>query len=121
MPESKKILVVDDDATVRDFVYYALKAMGHIVFRAGDVSEVFAIIRDLKTVDLVITDYSIDDRYGTDVLERVRAQSFPCKVVLMTTMLAEDRERFEKMGFDDLLNKPFDLSELTDVIRKHLD
>ena len=112
-----KVLVVDDDATVREVVVDYLRAAGHEVREATDGQGALAAVRD-ERADLVVLDVMMPKLDGREVLRRMRAAEHWTPVVLLT-QVGESYERAAALeeGADDYLNKPFDPQELVARIR----
>ena len=107
----KTILIVDDDAKLRELLDEYLASYGFEVLLLPDGSTVLKTIQ-LKAPDLVILDIMLPDRDGLEVLREVRMQSqIP---VIMLTAKGEDADRIVglELGADDYLPKPFNPREL---------
>ncbi|NKQ58427.1 response regulator transcription factor [Amycolatopsis sp. K13G38] len=106
-----RVLVVDDDETVRDVVRRYLEAGGFTVEMAGDGEEClrrFAVQRP----DLVVLDVMMPGLNGLEVCRRLR-QTSQVPVVLLTA-LGEEENRIAglQLGADDYVTKPFSPREL---------
>ena len=107
-----RVLVVDDDVTVREVVVSYLRAHGHEVLEAGDGHGALAGVRDHRP-DLVVLDLMLPDLDGLEVLRRLRAGGSPVAVVLLTALGSEpDRVAGLEVGADDYVTKPFSPREL---------
>jgi len=107
----KTILIVDDDAKLRELLDEYLASYGFEVLLLPDGSTVLKTIQ-LKAPDLVILDIMLPDRNGLEVLREIRMQSqIP---VIMLTAKGEDADRIVglELGADDYLPKPFNPREL---------
>ena len=115
---SKRILVVEDDASVRSTVTTFLELEGYYVEAVASTREAMLKLRD-DSYPLVLSDIYIDERTGLDVLERAREQHPDCKVILMTgrasmeTVMAATRH-----GAFEYLAKPFELDALLAVLKR---
>jgi len=115
-----RILVVEDEAAIADFVQRGLTAEGHRVEVAGDGPS--GEQRALETdVDLVILDRMLPGRDGLDVLARIRA-SKPGLPVIVLTARGEIADRVDGLdaGATDYVVKPFAFDELAARVRAHL-
>lgn len=111
----KKILVVDDDDSIREIAAAFLRNEGYDVFEASCVSAANETLSNTAT-DLILTDYHMPDETGGDLLKKVR-QNYPrVKVVLMTAAGCLV-SRQEKSGFDGVISKPFRKEEFLRIIR----
>jgi DNA-binding response OmpR family regulator len=115
-----RILVVEDEAAIADFLDRGLRAEGFEVATAGDgdAGERAALDPD---VDLVVLDRMLPGRSGEAVLASLRA-SRPALPVIMLTARAEVADRVEglDLGATDYLTKPFAFEELLARIRARL-
>jgi DNA-binding response OmpR family regulator len=115
-----RILVVEDERGIADFVERALKSQGHAVQVAFDGDEgVRAALSD--TFDLVILDVLLPGRSGLEVLEEVRRLT-PALPVIMLTARAEVTDKVAGLdaGATDYMTKPFSVDELLARVRAHL-
>jgi DNA-binding response OmpR family regulator len=106
-----KVLVVDDDATVREVVVSYLRNAGHEVHEAVDGAGALEAVRQVGT-DLVVLDVMMPGLDGLEVCRRLRRQS-DVPIVLLTALGAEqDRVVGLEIGADDYVTKPFSPREL---------
>jgi DNA-binding response OmpR family regulator len=115
-----RILVVEDEAGIADFVARALRAQGYHVDMAVDGLE--GEQRATSTdVDLVILDRLLPGRDGIAVLHGIRAAK-PALPVIMLTALGEVDDKVKALdgGATDYVTKPFAVDELLARVRAHL-
>ena len=106
-----RVLVVDDDPTVREVVVSYLRAAGHQVDETGDGESVAALMRD-NPADLVVLDLMLPGIDGFEVCRRLRASS-DVPVIMLTALGTEtDRVVGLELGADDYVTKPFSPREL---------
>ncbi len=106
-----KVLVVDDDATVREVVVGYLRNAGHEVHEAVDGAGALDAVRQVDT-DLVVLDVMMPGIDGLEVCRRLRRQS-DVPIVLLTALGDEqDRVVGLEIGADDYVTKPFGMNEL---------
>jgi DNA-binding response OmpR family regulator len=106
-----KVLVVDDEPTVREVVASYLRRDGHEVAEAGDGHTALELL-DADPPDLIVLDMMLPGVNGLDILRRVRSvSSIP---VIMLTARAEESDRVAglELGADDYVVKPFSPREL---------
>ncbi|MDQ1712703.1 MAG: hypothetical protein QOE45_2153 [Frankiaceae bacterium] len=112
-PGERRILVVDDDASVREMVRLVLETEGYVVDVAEDG---FAALRAVeRTVpDCVVLDVMMPGMDGHAVLGRIRASASRMLPVVMLTAAAGDEQAWQAWteGVDYFLAKPFDPMEL---------
>jgi DNA-binding response OmpR family regulator len=115
-----RILLVEDERGIADFVERALRAQGHAVEVAADGVDggQRAVGGDL---DLVILDVMLPGRSGLEILEEVRAVK-PALPVIMLTARAEVADKVAGLdaGATDYITKPFSVEELLARVRAHL-
>ncbi|MBS2939874.1 response regulator transcription factor [Nocardioides sp. J2M5] len=106
-----KVLVVDDDATVREVVVDYLRAAGHDVHEAVDGGGALDAVRTVGP-DLLVLDVMMPGIDGLEVCRRLRRHS-DVPVVLLTA-LGEEQDRVIglEIGADDYVTKPFSPREL---------
>jgi CheY-like chemotaxis protein len=117
-----KILVVEDDESVRVFTARAIAAGGHEVETAGDGDEGLETIRRAAgCYDLVLSDIRMPAMDGIEMATRA-AEEFPGLKILLMTGYAEQRER--AAGLDrivlDVVAKPFSLVEIRTKVQRAL-
>ena len=108
---NKKVVVIDDDASVQEVTRAYLERDGYLVYLAGTAAEGLAIAARVKP-GLIVLDLMLPDRSGEDVCREIRERSdVP---VLMLTAKASEDERVAglALGADDYLTKPFSPREL---------
>jgi DNA-binding response OmpR family regulator len=115
-----RILLVEDERGIADFVERALRAQGHAVEVAADGVEGGhrAVGSDL---DLVILDVMLPGRSGLEILGEIRAVK-PALPVIMLTARAEVADKVAGLdaGATDYMTKPFSVEELLARVRAHL-
>ncbi len=106
-----RVLVVDDDHTVREVVVSYLRAGGHDVDEAVDGEQALRSMRD-KPADLVVLDLMLPGINGLEVCRRLREQG-DVPVIMLTALGGEtDRVVGLEKGADDYVTKPFSPREL---------
>ncbi|MBT8411362.1 MAG: response regulator transcription factor [Octadecabacter sp.] len=113
---SATILIVDDDADIRDVVRIALTQAGFQTDEAGDGREALAAVERIKP-DLVVLDIGLPEMDGLEVCRRLRTTS--AVPILFLTAQGDEIDRIVglEMGADDYLPKPFSPRELVARIR----
>lgn len=106
------ILVVDDEAGVRDLLCDALRIAGHEPVAAVDGEEALRVWRD-QAIDLCIVDVNMPSMNGFEFVEAVRALDDATPMLLLSARdAAPDVARGLRVGADDYVRKPFSLEEL---------
>jgi DNA-binding response OmpR family regulator len=110
-----RVLVVDDEPTIRMLAKLMLERGGFAVEEAGDAAAAVAQVRDTeKPFAVVLLDQTLPDRSGTDVLPDLRALAPQTRIVLTSGRAEED---VPDHGADAYLPKPFAREQLVSVVR----
>jgi len=113
---ARTILVVDDEATLRETLVEALELEGFRAIAAADGREALAKFRS-EHPDLVLLDLMLPELSGVEVCRILRAES-AVPIVMLTARDSEvDKVVGLELGADDYVTKPFSLRELTARIR----
>jgi DNA-binding response OmpR family regulator len=107
-----KILVVEDDRTVGEYVRRGLEEAGYHVELAGDGAEGLRVATG-GHCDLVVLDLRLPKMSGIDVLRTLRDRGIGLPVLVLTAQDAVDfKVQALRMGADDYVTKPFAFEEL---------
>lgn len=110
------VLVVDDDAGIRESAVLALRKVGHRVHEADSSSAAMQLLREHR-VDVVVSDIYMPGDDGLTLLKAINERSDPPKVILITARgSVETTALAHRIGAFDYLAKPFDLAELIDRV-----
>src|SRR5689334_13549841 len=115
-----RILLVEDEPALAEFLTRALRAEGYTVQTAhdGPSGERMALG---EAVDLVVLDAMLPGKSGFDVLRGVRASRPELPIIMLTARATvEDRVNGLDLGADDYVTKPFSLSEVLARVRANL-
>jgi two-component system response regulator PilR (NtrC family) len=116
-----KILIVEDDASLREFLWIFLKKEGHDVQSAKSGVEAVKIIRETN-FDVVITDLKMAKVTGLDVLKNVKEISYSTEVIIITAYsTVETAIEAMKKGAFDYIEKPFRIDEIRVIIQRCLE
>lgn len=115
-----KILIVDDDRSVRELLYQYTKEQGHDSVTAESGKAALDIFDEVEP-DLMIVDLRMEDLNGLQVIQEVKKRR-PDLAVIMATGNASIETAVEamRMGAFDYLTKPFQLDELGAIIQSAL-
>ncbi len=112
--ESKSILLIDDDLTIRKLLSFHLNRNNYTVFEAEGAKQGFDILHK-NEVNLVLCDVAMDEMDGFTFCRKVRENEkyrlLPFIFVTAKSSL-EDKSRALDAGGDDIITKPFDINEL---------
>lgn len=107
-----RILVVDDDARIRDLLYRYLSQEGFDVLLAEDGRALSRVLLR-EAVDLIVLDLMMPGEDGLSICRRLRSQNDRTPIIMLTAK-SEDVDRIVglEVGADDYLGKPFNPREL---------
>lgn len=117
-----KLLIVEDDESVRILAARALERAGHSVDLAADGAQGLASIRAANGgYDLVVSDIRMPEMDGIE-MAMTAAQAFPAMKMMLMTGYADQRERAEELNgiILDVVQKPFTLAEIRDRVSRIL-
>jgi DNA-binding NtrC family response regulator len=107
-----RVLVVDDDAAVRESAVLTLEKAGYKTLQAADANAAQQILREMH-VDVVLSDIYMPGDDGLTLLQAITERRDPPRVILMTGRgTIETTALARRIGAFDYLGKPFELSEL---------
>ena len=117
---SRKLLIVDDEESMVEFLSLLFSDLGYRVDTAGSASEARELFDD--TYDLVLCDIMMPDGNGLDLLKEFK-DAGPSTSVIMMTAYTSSKSAIEamKLGAYDYVSKPFDVEELKVVVEKALE
>jgi two-component system response regulator PilR (NtrC family) len=116
-----RILVVDDERSMQEFLEIFLRREGYDVRTAGDVDTALAHLES-DDIDLIITDMQMPEKTGLDLILEAREIAPEAIVIVVTAFGTTDSAiAAMKEGAYDYLTKPFKLDELRIVIEKALE
>ncbi len=121
--QPSRLLVVDDELSILQFLQASLSVCGHAVEVASTGADALALLQSPdQSVDLVIMDLSMPGMGGDQLLSRIRSIAADLPVVVMSghnKAVVEDR--LGDLGYEGLLRKPFRIGELSKAIGTALD
>jgi Response regulator containing CheY-like receiver, AAA-type ATPase, and DNA-binding domains len=114
MGTSKKVLLVEDEATLRGIIARNLVARGHTVTEADSARQALARLSEARP-DLMLLDINLPDRSGWDILREMRSRGWDVPVVIISAVRVSPArlEEFRPLAF---LPKPFPLEALLRVV-----
>lgn len=120
MAEKSRILVVDDEDTLRTVLSQELKGEGYDVDTAADGQIAIDTLKN-KLFELVLLDIKMPNVNGFEVLKYIK-QNHPNLKVIMLTGFADLKNAIEskKLGAEDFVSKPYDLVDLITTIERVL-
>lgn len=111
MDANQRILVVDDETSIRRYLRAALTAQGFTVHEAADGEEALSAVLAHRP-DMIILDLGLPDLDGIEVTRRLREWSQTPIIILSVREAEQDKIAALDAGADDYLTKPFGTGEL---------
>ncbi len=113
------ILIVDDEAPIREMVGFALERAGFRWLEAADATSAQVVIADQRP-DLVLLDWMLPDLSGINLARRLKRDELTATLpIIMLTARGEEEDRIRglEVGADDYVTKPFSPRELVARIK----
>jgi two-component system response regulator (stage 0 sporulation protein F) len=114
----KKILVADDEMSIRLLYSEELKEEGYEVYLAANGREALEIVEKVP-LDLVILDIKMPEMDGIEALRQIKERQ-PDLPVLLSTAYGEYRQDFATWASDEYLVKSSDLEDLKAAVKRYL-
>jgi CheY-like chemotaxis protein len=114
----KRILVADDEMSIRLLYSEELREEGYEVFTASNGREALEVV-EKEPLDLIILDIKMPEMNGIEVLRRIKEQH-PDLPVLLSSAYSEYKQDFGTWASEEYLVKSSDLDDLKAAVRKHL-
>ncbi len=112
MGQNQKILIVDDDADIREVLNIQLEKAGYQVFQAANGKEAIDTVALNRDIDLIILDIMMPEISGVETCTQIRRISSVPVLFLTAKSKESDKEEAYDNGGDDYLVKPFSRAEL---------
>ena len=114
----QKLLIVEDDQSVRNTMVMCLELEGYAVDAVASTREAIERLR-AQAYPIVISDIYLDERTGIDVLRTARQQNPDCAVILMTGRGSmETVMQATEGGAFEYLAKPFEMAHMIETIKR---
>lgn len=119
--DRSKLLVIDDDAHLRESLAEVLELDGFDCSQAGTAQSGLEGAAKIKP-DIVIMDIQLPDSSGFQICQELRKRSKTTILIMMTGrfLSSDEKKQGFELGADDYLTKPFDIAELSVRIRQML-
>jgi len=117
--KKKRILLVEDEQSIREMVSFALVQDGYVIDEAEDGQSAKLKIAD-HLPDLILLDWMLPDTSGLELVRRWKRKESTQEIpVIMLTARAGERDKIDGLdsGADDYITKPFSVKELSARIR----
>jgi len=110
----KSILIVDDEAPIREMIAVALEMAGYECLEADNAQQAHALVVDRKP-DLILLDWMLPGTSGIELARRLKRDEMTMDIpIIMLTAKAEEDNKVQglEVGADDYITKPFSPREL---------
>ena len=115
--QQPRLLIVDDDAESRELLCEFLGANGYAVEAAADGKAAREALTHESAYRIVIADLRMPEESGIDLLRNLRRQNLRHDIILMSSFISgTERQIAKELGAHALLEKPFRLSALLEVV-----
>ena len=109
----KKILIVEDEASIREFEAINLKRAGYTTVEAGSGEEALSIFDNEPDFDIALLDISMPGMDGFELCKELRLRTSTLGIIMLTARTQEiDKINGLTIGADDYITKPFSPTEL---------
>ena len=121
MSKLPKLLIIDDDAHLRESLAEVLELDGFECHQAGDAKHGISAAHQVDP-DVVIMDIQLPDSSGFQICQELRKRSKTTILIMMTGrfLSSEEKKQGFELGADEYITKPFDLAELSARIKQLL-
>jgi len=110
------ILIVDDEAGLREILRDEFELLGWKVFDAAGGNEAFALLQK-NPVEIVLSDVRMPFGDGVQLLEYIKKSISPSPIIFMVTGFADVSDvDLKALGARAVINKPYDLDELIKLV-----
>ena len=114
----KKVLVLEDESSIRSFIVINLRRAGYEVIEAGTGEEALEMLQQHSDIRVALLDVMLPGIDGFEVCRRIRATNSRIGIIMLTAR-SEDADKIIGLesGADDYITKPFNILELKARIR----
>ena len=113
-----KILIIDDEKVVIEYLRNALSRQNDYIHCALSADEALKLLRD-SSYDLIFVDYHLPGKSGLEIVDFIKKNSKQTKVAMLTgyPLMKEAIAKF--VGVDEYLEKPLDIEEIEAIVEKY--
>ncbi len=109
----RKVLVVEDEESIREVIALNLRMAGYEVAEAGSAEEALALMSGGGRFDVAVLDIMLPGMNGFSLCENIRRDSDAIGIIMLSAKTLEtDKIKGLSIGADDYMTKPFSVSEL---------
>ncbi|MCB0420505.1 MAG: sigma-54-dependent Fis family transcriptional regulator [Bdellovibrionales bacterium] len=118
---SQKILIVDDEASIRTALFRALSKKGYSALTAGSVSETMDLCKGAQSINLALVDLRLPDGDGLKLMQQLKSIHPQMKVIILTGFGSiEAAVDATQKGAFHFITKPFNLEEVVSFVDQTL-
>jgi len=110
------VLVVDDEAPIREIERRLLQQAGYQVLEAPGAAEALALLHDGQSIDLLIADLDMPDVTGDEMVRRIRTERPDLKVLYVTGHIDRLMDARPLWDGEAFLDKPFSMNGLVEAV-----
>lgn len=110
----KKILIVDDESSIREMIAVALEMAGYECLEANNARDAHALVLDARP-DMILLDWMLPETSGIELARRLKRDDSTLEIpIIMITAKTEEDNKIQglEVGADDYITKPFSPREL---------
>lgn len=116
-----RVLIVDDESTLRTALFRVLERKGLQVVTANKVEEAKLLVSSDAKLDLALVDLNLPDGDGIELMSWIKSEHSQCQVLILTGHATiESAVRATQLGAFHFMTKPFTMDELVNVVEKAL-
>ena len=114
---AKKILVADDDKSIREVLAELLESYNYKVVQADNGTKLLSVYNTHPDLDLLIVDNKMPDVDGVDCIKQIRLFNNEVPIILSTGSCSEmDKDEVDELRLNAVLNKPYDFNSMLNVV-----
>lgn len=115
-----RILYIEDNPDDANLVNRYVRTTPHEIIIVDNVEAAYTVLR--QPIDLVLVDVLLNrQRAGYDVARVLRENEYECPIIAVTALTTPiDMDAARNAGFDEVLPKPFQITDLAAVIRRYV-
>ena len=120
--QRSRILVVDDESSIRIALFRALEKRGHQILTASSLTEAESLASAEQSIDVLLVDLRLPDGNGMDLMEKIQKNHPHCQALVLTGFgTIQNAVEATKRGAFHYLTKPFNIDEVITLVEKALE
>ena len=118
---SERILIVDDDESMRFFLNEAMAKRGYEPVAVGDAESAINAVKENASFDLIVMDVKLPGMTGIEAIPIIKEEDPQAVIIVMTAFGSSHAVEAIRAGAYDFFTKPFKIDEMTTVISRALE